>query len=93
MSASVRIILCLYCLGAASVFAGQSPTPPAPPAPPLPPAAPSAPKAAKKITIKLKGTLREALKEIADKGGINLVITGDLDAPAEVFLNDLPADE
>ncbi|HEY8206337.1 MAG TPA: hypothetical protein VIG99_02570 [Myxococcaceae bacterium] len=48
---------------------------------------------AKKITIKFKGTLREALKEIADKGGINLVITGELKDPAEVFLNDLPADE
>src|SRR5258706_12039003 len=87
MSAFVRILVTCSCLGAASALAGPAP------AAPGPPASPAAPKAAKRITIKLKGTLREALKEIADKGGINLVITGDLSDPAEVFLKDLPADE
>lgn len=85
MSAYARILVVCTCLGAASAFAGPAPAPA-----PKPP--PSAPKA-KKISMKFKGTLREALKEIADKGGINLVITGELKDPAEVFLNDLPADE
>src|SRR3954470_16460447 len=85
MSAYVRILVACSCLGAASAFAAPAPVPS-----PTPPAA--APKV-KKITLKFKGTLREALKQIADKGGINLVITGDLKDPAEVFLSDLPADE
>src|SRR5437764_11859551 len=84
MSAFVRILVACSCLGAVPALAGPAPASPAPPA---------APKAAKRITIKFNGTLREALKEIADKGGINLVITGELKDPAEVFLKDLPADE
>ncbi|HYV47078.1 MAG TPA: hypothetical protein VFA20_19605 [Myxococcaceae bacterium] len=97
MSAYVRILVACSCLGAAPALAGPvtapvPPTPPAAPKAPAPPAAPAAPKV-KKISLKFKGTLREALKQIADKGGINLVITGDLNAPAEVFLSDLPADE
>src|SRR6185295_17100703 len=97
MSAYVRILVACSCLGAAPALAGPvtapvPPTPPAAPKAPAPPAAPAAPKV-KKISLKFKGTLREALKAIADKGGINLVITGDLQDPAEVFLNDVPADE
>jgi len=94
MSAYVRILVACSCLGAVPALAGPvtAPVPPPPPAAPKAPAAPAAPKV-KKISLKFKGTLKDALKEIADKGGINLVITGDLKDPAEVFLSDLPADE
>ena len=84
----VRTLIACSCLGAASALAG-----PAPASTPTPPSTPASAPKVKKITLKFKGTLHDALKAIADKGGINLVITGDLKDPAEVFLNDLPADE
>lgn len=48
---------------------------------------------AKKITVDFKGTLRDGLKKIATLGGLNLVITGDLDQPAQIFLNGVSAEE
>ncbi|WP_141327189.1 polymer-forming cytoskeletal protein [Myxococcus sp. AB025B] len=55
-------------------------------------AAESAP-AAKSIDVSFRGSLRDALKTIADKGGLNLVVTGDLDVPAEVHLRGISADQ
>ena len=45
------------------------------------------------ITVEFHGTLREALREVAHKGGLNLIATGDLDADAEVYLKDVTAEE
>jgi len=47
----------------------------------------------KTISLSFEGNLRSALKQIADKGGINLVITGKLDEPAEVYLKDVSAED
>lgn len=49
--------------------------------------------AAPTISIEFHGTLREALREVARKGGLNLVATGDLDSNAEVVLKDVSAEE
>ncbi|WP_434348818.1 hypothetical protein ACN6A1_16845 [Myxococcus virescens] len=49
--------------------------------------------AASTIDISFRGTLRDALKTIADKGGLNLVVTGDLDSPAEVHLRGVTANQ
>ncbi|MFY2559889.1 hypothetical protein ACN469_19855 [Corallococcus terminator] len=49
--------------------------------------------AAKSIDVSFRGSLRDALKTIADKGGLNLVVTGDLDVPAEVHLRGVTADQ
>jgi hypothetical protein len=53
----------------------------------------SAALAAGPISVEQHGTLREALNVIANKGGLNLVITGDLSQPAEVVLKDVTAEE
>ncbi len=47
----------------------------------------------KKISVEYRGTLKDALREIASKGGINLVVTGDLDQSSEVYLKDVTAEE
>lgn len=53
--------------------------------------APQAQAAAATVDIRFRGSLRDALKTIADKGGLNLVVTGDLDTPAEVHLRGVTA--
>src|SRR5262249_48777165 len=73
-------------LGAAGALAAPAPTKAAAPVPVKAPAA-------KHITIKAQGTLRDVLKAIADKGGLNLVITGKLDQPGEIFLTDVSAED
>ena len=45
------------------------------------------------ITVEFHGSLREALREVAHKGGLNLIATGDLDVDAEVDLKDVTAEE
>lgn len=47
----------------------------------------------KKISVEYRGTLRDALKQIAAKGGLNLVVTGKLSEDAEVYLRDVTAEE
>lgn len=47
----------------------------------------------KRISIEFRGNLRDALKKIASKGGLNLVVTGDLDQPSEVYLKDVTAED
>ncbi|AGC45261.1 hypothetical protein MYSTI_03955 [Myxococcus stipitatus DSM 14675] len=49
--------------------------------------------AAKTIDVSFRGSLRDALKTIANKGGLNLVVTGDLDVPAEVHLRGITAEQ
>lgn len=46
-----------------------------------------------RITVEYRGSLRDALKTIASKGGLNLVVTGKLDQDAEVYLKDVTAEE
>ncbi|WP_426752360.1 hypothetical protein [Myxococcus sp. Y35] len=53
----------------------------------------SAPATAGTIDVSFRGSLRDALKTIADKGGLNLVVTGDLDSPAEVHLRGVTANQ
>ena len=47
----------------------------------------------KRVTLEFRGSLREALKQIAAKGGLNLVVTGNLDQDAEVYLSDVSPEE
>jgi FKBP-type peptidyl-prolyl cis-trans isomerase len=56
-------------------------------------AQPAVPAAEKRISIQFQGTLKDALRQIAEKGGINLVVTGKLDDSTEVYLNDVSAEE
>ncbi|NRD63725.1 hypothetical protein HRD49_18395 [Corallococcus exiguus] len=58
---------------------------------PAPAAAATAP--ARTIDVSFRGSLRDALKTIAEKGGLNLVVTGDLDTPAEVRLRGISAEQ
>ncbi|MCY1047412.1 hypothetical protein OV208_39300 [Corallococcus sp. bb12-1] len=59
--------------------------------PPAPPSATTAP--TRTIDVSFRGSLRDALKTIAEKGGLNLVVTGDLDTPAEVRLRGIGAEQ
>lgn len=77
-----RLLLPALLLGTSPVFAQGAPaTPPAATAP------------TRTIDVSFRGSLRDALKTIADKGGLNLVVTGDLDTPAEVRLRGIGAEQ
>ncbi|WP_375765119.1 hypothetical protein NR798_25730 [Archangium gephyra] len=43
------------------------------------------------ISIQFRGPLNQALQEIAEEGGLNVVVIGSLDFPAEVYLNGVSA--
>ncbi|HEX5745486.1 MAG TPA: hypothetical protein VFZ09_04525 [Archangium sp.] len=43
------------------------------------------------ISIQARGTLKDVLQEISEEGGLNLVLIGPMDAPAEVYLNNVSA--
>jgi cytoskeletal protein CcmA (bactofilin family) len=45
------------------------------------------------ISVQFRGSLRDALKQIAEAGGLNVVVTGELDVPAEVYLKDVNAEQ
>ncbi|WNG37282.1 hypothetical protein F0U61_29120 [Archangium violaceum] len=45
------------------------------------------------VDIQFRGSLRDAIQEIAEEGGINVVVTGDLDSPAEVRLKNVSAEQ
>lgn len=45
------------------------------------------------VSLETHGTLREALQEIAEEGGLSLIATGPLDVPAEVVLKDVQAED
>lgn len=77
-----RLLLPALLLGTSPAFAQAAPaTPPAATAP------------TRTIDVSFRGSLRDALKTIADKGGLNLVVTGDLDTPAEVRLRGIGAEQ
>ena len=77
-----RLLLPALLLGTSPAFAQGAPaTPPAATAP------------TRTIDVSFRGSLRDALKTIADKGGLNLVVTGDLDTPAEVRLRGIGAEQ
>lgn len=43
------------------------------------------------ISVHARGTLKDVLQELSEEGGLNLVIIGPMDAPAEVYLNGVSA--
>ena len=45
------------------------------------------------IEVQFKGTLRDAIETIAEEGGLNVVVTGDLDVPAQVRLRGISAEQ
>ena len=49
--------------------------------------------AAARITLKTHGTLREVAERIASEGKLSVVVRGDLDEDAEVYFQNVPADE
>lgn len=46
-----------------------------------------------RITLKASGSLREVAERIATEGKLSVVVRGDLDEDAEVFFQNVPADE
>ncbi|MBU8894626.1 polymer-forming cytoskeletal protein [Corallococcus sp. M34] len=77
-----RLVVSALLLGAPLALGAESPTP-----------APAVAAAAPTIDVSYRGTLRDALKAIAEKGGINIVVTGALDTPAEVRLRGVTAEQ
>src|SRR3954470_24898005 len=75
MKIAARILLPTLLLGTSVALAEENPFPPA-----------AEPPAAKHIDVSFRGSLRDALKRIAEDGGLNLVATGDMDTPVEVRL-------
>ncbi|MBX7114349.1 MAG: hypothetical protein K1X64_08470 [Myxococcaceae bacterium] len=49
--------------------------------------------ASPKVSVEYRGTLRDALKVIAQKGEINLIVIGELTQPAEVMLKEVSAED
>jgi hypothetical protein len=45
------------------------------------------------MTLKLKGTVREAVERIASQGRINVVAVGNLEDHAELYLHDVTPEE
>jgi cytoskeletal protein CcmA (bactofilin family) len=82
MKIATRILLPTLLLGATVALAQEPPAPA-----PVLAAAPSV----KTIDVSFRGTLRDALKRIAEDGGINVVATGDLDTSVEVHLKGVTA--
>ena len=46
-----------------------------------------------RITLKTHGTLRDVAERIASEGKLSVVVRGDLDEDAEVYFQNVPADE
>lgn len=85
MNFRARVLSAALLLGATPALAQSAAPSPAP-------AAEQAP-AARTIQVNFRGSLRDALKKIAEVGGLNLVVTGDLDRPAEVHLKGVSAEQ
>ncbi len=58
-----------------------------------PPAESPAKESAPRITLKTHGSLRDVAERIATEGKLSVVVRGDLDEDAEVFFQNVPADE
>jgi hypothetical protein len=82
MKIAARILLPTLLLGASVALAQENAPSPAAEAP-----------AVKHIDVSFRGSLRDALKRIAEDGGLNLVATGDLDTPVEVHLQGITAEQ
>jgi cytoskeletal protein CcmA (bactofilin family) len=85
MKIATRLLLPTLLLGATGVLAQE------PSAPAL--AAHAEAPAVKTIDVSFRGTLRDALKRIAEDGGLNVVATGDLDTSVEVHLKGVTAQQ
>ena len=85
MKISARLLLPTLLLGATVALAAETPTP----APAKDPAAEDV----KTLTVAFRGSLRDALKRIAEDGGINVVATGELDTAVEVHLKGVTAEQ
>jgi hypothetical protein len=82
MKIAARILLPTLLLGTSVALAQENPLPPPAEAP-----------AVKHIDVSFRGSLRDALKRIAEDGGLNLVATGDMDTPVEVRLQGVTAEQ
>lgn len=49
--------------------------------------------AAGRVSLQYQGPLGGGLKQLADQGGINLVVSGSFDQPVQLMFKDLPAEE
>ena len=49
--------------------------------------------ATSRVSIQFRGPLKDAVKKIAADGGLNVVVIGDLDESAELYLKQVPAEE
>jgi hypothetical protein len=88
MKSSLAVLTLLL---AAPAFAEDASPTPSAPAPRV--AAPAPKQPALKMSLNFRGTLHDTLRELADKGHVNLVITSTLDEPAEVYLKNVTAEE
>ncbi|MBN1204398.1 MAG: hypothetical protein JXB05_05695 [Myxococcaceae bacterium] len=61
--------------------------------PSTPTEASATPSAVKTIDVRFRGTLRDAIKRIAEDGGLNVVATGDMATPVEVHLQNVTAEQ
>lgn len=84
MRITSRLLLSTLLLAAPAAFA-QDPEPQTTEA--------QAPAPAKTIEVDFRGTLRDAIKEIAARGGLSVIVTGELDSPAEVHLKGVTAEQ
>ncbi|MBN1203375.1 MAG: hypothetical protein JXB05_00435 [Myxococcaceae bacterium] len=85
MKIAAHILLPSLLLGANVALAAETPAP----APDNTPAA----SATKTLDVSFRGTLRDALKRIAEDGGLNVVATGELDTSVEVHLKGVTAQQ
>jgi cytoskeletal protein CcmA (bactofilin family) len=88
MNLRARVLSAALVLTSSAALAQAAPPVPNAPAPPGAAAASSP-----TIQVSFRGSLRDALKKIAETGGLNLVVTGDLDRPAEVHLKGVSAEQ
>jgi hypothetical protein len=85
MKIASRLLLPTLLLGAPLVLAAEAPTPTSTQTQAVP--------AEKRIDVSFRGTLRDAIKRIANDGGLNVVATGDLDTSVEVHLKGVTAEQ
>lgn len=79
MKTSPRLLLSALLLASPLVSAGDKPAEP--------------PSAAHLVQVQFRGSLRDAIEKIAEEGGLNVVVTGELNTPAQVHLRNISAEE
>ncbi|ATB34030.1 bactofilin family protein [Melittangium boletus] len=57
------------------------------------PATPAESRPQDTFQLQFRGTLRDAIQKIAEEGGLNVVVTGALDTPADVHLKNVSAEQ